>query len=145
MRRLPLALLVAAAVGFGVLVLPDLGKARFETTLPGGESFRATTVRLVDETGLVAGIREVPPMADIGQARLRFFSRAPTTPRLFWLGGACDDGLRIDFERTGDEYALWLRHEAGPFESGCTALGVARAIEVSFTRSPGAPIHVLWR
>ena len=85
------------------------------------------------------------PDPGVGQARLQFFPRAPTVARLSWTGGVCENGLRIDLERTGSDYAMWLRTEHPFGTMGCAALGVARAIEISFAEPPNAPIHVLWR
>jgi hypothetical protein len=127
-----------------VIVLVGLGVAQVAL---GSRTFRAVPpdlgpqpgwgplpVTLYDATGLVAEVRvwgrPVAPGTD------PLLEGALPLPdlwlRLGWLGGACADGTVLAFVEDGPGYRMVWQEQG--LVLACPAIGIARAVEVRFTR-----------
>ena len=129
MRIVTIGLLVAVSVA----ACGPSGGRLFQTALPTTDHY-PLPVELRDGTGLVTGIE--PAESEPQAAREPRVEADPTNPSAFivsWLGGMCEGDAMLSFWRTDSTYTLFLAIRLAG--TGCTALGVARALRVR-TSSP---------
>jgi len=91
-------------------------------------------VTLYDATGLVAEVRVWGrPVAPGTDPLLEGALPLPDLwMRLGWLGGACADGTVLAFVEGGPGYRMVWQEQG--LVLACPAIGIARAVEVRFTR-----------
>ena len=136
-RRRLAGLLVVLVVAAGLVLVTGVldPRPRFALRLPGGESFGSIAVELRYATGLVtaieagemSGLREI----ETGSA----VENVPGRPRVLvvrWIGGACDDRTELALTPDPDGYTLSM-HTVAQIVLGCTALGVARIVNLELS------------
>jgi hypothetical protein len=103
---------------------------------PQAVGARPLPISLIDQTGLVISIAAAPdaPAAADAEAVQAVPGRAASL-RVFWLGGECDDRVTMVLVSIGATYQLAI-HNHPQITAGalCSAAGVPRIVDISFTR-----------
>ena len=120
------------------LALAGCGPSTHSTAFPatsetGTVALTRQPVDVVDLTGDVAGV-EVPATKVVGRTPSGGAETIGSDVYLYWLGGACEERSRILVMRRDATYVLRLRTE-GKLVLGCPALGINRAVLISFRES----------
>jgi len=134
-----LATLVLAAITAGCSVV---FQGRTVATLPGREGVHEVPVGLDDPDGLVATVEVAEADASVTEpARAKVEQQSVV---LAWLGGACDS--RAVVKVTGNRETIFIVSRTDEaIGLGCVALGVPRAVAITFREPIGDRAIVLNR
>jgi hypothetical protein len=139
-----------AAVGILVaLLVAACGPSgtRFTTVFPardgdqdGTVDLQALPVTLIDQTGTVTGIQATEYDfeewdGDLARGLAKPFLDRPEAIQVAWMGGACEDSVRLVLTSDGTggvTLAIRADNGFGILGGGCPAIGIGRTIVIGF-------------